>query len=626
VSRLSGWAARLLATGSQSGRHKLHVLRFGRLTENLAALVELCDDATQKLGGQWVLDRRYVASFARGALDLARQIVFDSGVMAGDVSSEHYTVLDSVRRSVDELLAAPAPAEHRAEPLLAELGLDEAARVGGPEPPGSLSGVLLTSDPDRPLSMRLEISPGDETHVVPRHPTDDAPDRASDTFAPLARMGLVVERLAGRPQRIAWRRAGAGFAVVEREDLASPVADPPSGPRLAAALHSRETVFRDAGSVAVAGLAVGRVRRGSGKDVSDAARPCVLVLDSAGTLSREAWRDAAAVLVVRGPVEEPWLATAREWCVPVLLGLGAAGRGLKEGETVTVDAQEGVVYRGLVEELVLYHLAEPASLQREPEYGLLREAIRRVAPPPGAGVRYDAGPDPVVSPLVGVLRAAHERALASFGALHFGPRGRRAGTDLRGALFPGSLRVVDAGGGTSPAGDHGWRPGVTWDRIRSQALRALLEPLSPAEPGPAPSPGRPAPAALAVLTEERATLHVEWPGGAVLVEASLGENPTANTVYCALRGTPVGDEEPMRRSVIESGFRLLDLGPGLTGWMRARDLEETRRILWRVGRSLGTLLAEPARARRVHPDPEAGRDEREDVETSRGNGPGGQRA
>jgi phosphohistidine swiveling domain-containing protein len=625
VSRLSGWLARFLATAPRGARHKLHVLRFGRLTQNLAALVERCDDATRKLGGQWVLDRRYVASFAQGALELARQIVFDSGVMAGDVSSEHYAGLDSVRRGVDGLLATPAPAERRGEPLRPERGPGEAARVRGPEPSASSSGVLLTSDPDRPLSMRLEIARGGETHVLPRHPTEDAPDRVPDGFAPLARMALVVERLAGRPQRIAWRRTGTGFAVVERQDLGSPVAEAPWGPRLAEALRSRETVLRDAGSVAVAGFAVGRVRRGTGGEAREAARPCVLVLDGAATLPREAWRDAAAVLVTRGPVGESWLAAAREWCVPVLLGLGAAGEGLKEGETVTVDAQEGVVYRGLVEELVLYHLAEPACLQREPEYGLLREVIRRVAPPPGVGVGDEAHPDPVASPLDEVLRAAHERALASFGALHVGPWGRRAGMVVRGTPFPGSLRVVDVGAGTSPAGDHAWRSRLTWERIRSRPLLALLEPLSPADPETASWPGRPPPTALAVLSEERATLHVEWRGGAALVEASLGEDPTANTVYCALRGTPVGEEQRLRRSVVESGFRLLDLGPGLTGWMRSRDLDETRRVLRRVGRSLGTLLTEPARARE-HPDHGRGRDEREDMETSGGDGPGGQGA
>ena len=109
MSRLSRLASRVLATAPRSTRHKLHTLRFRRVTENLRGLVELCDDATRKLGGQWVLDRRYVASFGQRALELGREIVFDSGVVAGGLSAQLYADLDSVRAGLDGLLARQTP-------------------------------------------------------------------------------------------------------------------------------------------------------------------------------------------------------------------------------------------------------------------------------------------------------------------------------------------------------------------------------------------------------------------------------------------------------------------------------------------------------------------------------------
>jgi phosphohistidine swiveling domain-containing protein len=746
VSRLSGLASRFLATAPQSTRHKLHALRFRRLTDDLRGLVELCDDATRKLGGQWVLDRRYVASFGQRALELGREIVFDSGVLAGGDSSELYADLDSVRGGLDGLLARPALGDSR-EPFVVPLGYAEGAgAVWGPlgrlaelqqhleivipegfaitvaglvehlkhnglwervqracerrasdsgdeveapglvealraaplpetirraiadataalvevepeatfalyptpasseqsgrsgewahavhglspadvagayarlaselvplhvvregegwpcvtcvrETPTERRGVLLTSDPDRPLSMRLEVGAGGETHVVPRHPARGELDGLPEDLAPLARMALVVERFAGRPQMIGWTRNEAGFVVVHCSDLDPPATEPPSGPRLAEALRRHESVFRDPASVAVAGFAVGPVRRVSGRPrLPDTARPAVLVLDDvSGDLPRDLLRKAAAVLAAPDVAEESWLALAREWCVPVLGGLGAATERLEEAEAVTVDADDGVVYRGLVEDLVLHHLVEPSSYQAEPEYRLLREAIRRVAPPSDA----EAAPEPQgASPLAEVLRGAHERALASFGALHFGSWGRREGKTLRGAGFPGSVRVVDAGGGVSPPGEDDWRSGLAWQRVRSEPLRALLEPLTPADLEQSTRPRGSGPAALAVLAEERAVVHIQWPTGTLLIDAGLGEHVTANTIYCALRGTPVGDAGPLREAIVEAGFHLLDLGAGLTGWRPARELDDTRRVLGRMGQALGTLLSEPGR-------------------------------
>jgi phosphohistidine swiveling domain-containing protein len=477
--------------------------------------------------------------------------------------------------------------------------------------------------------MRLEVDAGGgETHVVPRHPIEDAPDGLPDDFAPLTRMALVVERFAGRPQMIAWTRSEGGFAVEQCADMGPPATEPPSGPRLAEALRRYGTAFSDPAAVAVSGFAVGRVRHVPGPPgPSDAARPSVLVLDGAGgDLPRDALRDAAAVLVAGELVEESWLAVAREWCVPVLVGLGAATERLGEAGTVTVDAEEGAVYRGLAEELVLYHLAEPSCYQAEPEYRLLREAIKRVAPPSYVGAAQDSEGPRGAPNLAEMLRGAHERALRSFGTLHFGSWGRRAGIALRGSGFPGSVRVVDAAGGTSPAGENEWRSGLGWERIRSGPFRALLEPLTPTDRERPSPPREPHPAALAVLTEERATVHVVWRTGTLLVDACLGEHRPANTVYCALRGTPVGDAEPLREAVVESGFRLLDLGPGLTGWIHARDLEDTRRVLGRMGRSLGPLLSESASVSRGGEERRPRRNQSENTEAFRGKGPGGRRA
>jgi hypothetical protein len=344
VSRVSGWVGRLRAANLRSSRHKLHAVRFGRLVAGLRSLVELGEDATDKLEGDWVFDRRYVASFAQRTLDHAREIVFDSSVL-GEGSTELDGRLDAVRGRLDRLLAQGA-----------------------------------------------------------RHRSD-----------------------------------------------------------------------------------------------------------------------------------------------------------------------------------------APSATEEEPEYRLLRAAIRALALPSTATPKPG---EPTDAPrLAEVLGDAHERALRSFEGLHFRSWGRRAGIALVGSGFPGPVRVVDAGGGVASAAGHDWRSGLGWDRIRSEPFRALLESLALSRTERLWTSPRPSPAALAILSEERSTVTVDWPKGALVLDARLGEHAAANSVYCALRGEPPGSAQPLARVVAESGFRLVGLGPGLTGWMAGRSREDTRNTLGRMGRCLEALLS-----------------------------------
>jgi hypothetical protein len=349
VSRLARLAGRILTTPPP--RHKLHAVRFRRLTASLRELVALCDDATEKLEGEWILDRSYAAALGQRALELGRSIVFDSHVLSGEDSGRLFASLDTVRVRVEERLAG---------------------------------------------------------------------ERATDS--------------------------------------------------------------------------------------------------------------------------EPRDATAR------------------------------------------------ADDREEPEYRLLREVLERVSLGAAPG---DVGSSPPPAEGLGrVVAEAHEEALRSFEALRPGTWGRRTGRPLRGAGFPGSVRVVDAGGGAAPPGTGGWRPDLEWAAVRSAPLRALLEPLAGSSPRESLRPER-RPDALAVLTGESATFDVRWPRGSLFLDACLGDHAEANVVYVALRGgLPAGT--PVLEDVVASeGFRLVSLAPGLTAWIAGHGPEETRRALGRLGEALPALVSEP---------------------------------
>jgi hypothetical protein len=367
VARISGLVGRVLASPPRSARHKLHQVRFGRLIGSLLHFVELSDDASDKLGGEWILDRSYVASFVGRTLDRAREIVFDSAVLTGDHSAELHARLDAVRADLGRLMST-------------------------------------------------------------------------------------------------W---------------------PPRG---------------DKGSTAM-------------------------------------------------PLE-------------------SGGDGAKK---------------------------EPSHVE-EPEYRLLRAAIRRLALTPDT--MPGSASSPTVPHLAEVVQEAHERALRSFEGLHFRSWGQRAGSTLVGSGFPAPVRVVDSGGGVAPA-HRAWGSSVGWERVDSAPLRALLGPLVTSDRRRSSVSPEPGSFALAVLGAGRSTVALNWPTGALLVDARLEDHAAANFVYCALRSTPMGRGEGLERVLTQSGFRQLDLGVGTTGWMSGQTPDDTRDVLGRMGRSLEALLLDRPSASRV---------------------------
>jgi hypothetical protein len=203
-----------------------------------------------------------------------------------------------------------------------------------------------------------------------------------------------------------------------------------------------------------------------------------------------------------------------------------------------------------------------------------------------------------------VVADAHEEALRSFAGVRYHSWGRRAGRPLQGAPFRGSIRLVDAGGGTSPSSEEWGAGGVEWSHVRSAPLLALLgtgngpresEPLMPER----------SPRALAIVSEEQATVDICWPGRRLLVDACLAEDGEANLVYVALRGEPPPSSIALEDATASHGFRVVPLAPGLTAWLAGRSSSETRRALGRVGTTLAVLGGEDARAAGGRPGPEA---------------------
>lgn len=289
-------------------------------------------------------------------------------------------------------------------------------------------------------------------------------------LATLAEMALSVERVLGGPQVIRWAMDGSGRLVIESARSAARTEDEGNPAGLVEALDVAE-VFLRGGETAQAGVAAGRIARVREDAAEEFPLGAVAVARAASPRLSPVLRRAAALVTEIGSTAGHLATIAREMRVPALFGVAEALRLLPEGEEVTLDAGEGVVYRGTVEPLLRHHAQGLDLGPSDPEYILLRRLLRLIMPlnlvdpespdftPEGCRTLHD------------IIHFAHEKAVEELLAINDRRDSLRGMAPHRLALeTPVEVRVLDVGGGL--AEDAG--PEVEREDVRSEPLLAFL--------------------------------------------------------------------------------------------------------------------------------------------------------
>jgi pyruvate,water dikinase len=309
----------------------------------------------------------------------------------------------------------------------------------------------------------------------PLEPADRAAPAISDgDLQRLAASALTVERYMKRAQDIEWvlDRDGRLYLLQARPLLIS--ADRPSGARgiTERVKGTYPVLLRGRGTVACRGIGSGRVHL-VGQDVpSEIPRGAVLVARTSTPKLAAGIAEASAVITDVGTATGHLAAIAREFRVPTVVDSGNATEVLVDGQEVTVDAEENVVYGGRVEELLHYQLLKSSSFEEKQEYFLLRRILKRVAP---LNLNDPESPEFTASnctTLHDVIRFAHEEAVEELirgrwvRATIGDPMVRRLQLEI-----PIDLVLIDLGDGVSLAEPS--RYAAAGDVV-STPLRALL--------------------------------------------------------------------------------------------------------------------------------------------------------
>ncbi|SMC16506.1 pyruvate, water dikinase [Desulfacinum hydrothermale DSM 13146] len=273
----------------------------------------------------------------------------------------------------------------------------------------------------------------------------------SSQLSLLASTGLLLERYFKRPQDVEWAFDTSGRLVIlqARPLRVKPFTDTDTC-RLADLAADTPVVWSGRGDVVQRGIAAGRVFVVEGdEDLQRVPPGAILVARESSPRLAQVIRQVQGIITDVGSPMGHMATVAREFRVPTVVNTRTATRDLRTGDEITLDANENVIYRGRIQDLCYYELAQGEVFEESYEYRLLQRLLRHITP-----LNLVDPQSPQFSPqgcrtLHDITRFVHERAVAELANINLaGPHLAGSKPKRLQASIPLDLRVIDAEGGT----------------------------------------------------------------------------------------------------------------------------------------------------------------------------------
>ncbi|HDQ39714.1 MAG TPA: hypothetical protein ENN39_01610 [Desulfonatronum sp.] len=221
--------------------------------------------------------------------------------------------------------------------------------------------LVSRQDPDQFLARQPAPKPAAAESAAAKTNNLCLDDKTAST---LAKWGLELEALTGSPQDVEWAQDQAGGLFVlqsrpiQRLEPAQTGEESRETPRPA----DHVSKLLEVGTPASVGIAAGPVHRLVGEArLEDVPAQSILVTPAIPpSLVRLVYK-VKAVLAESGGKASHFASVAREFGLPLVVGLGDLTQVLEDGQIVTVDAYRGLVYQGEVAELIAWQQRREAK-------------------------------------------------------------------------------------------------------------------------------------------------------------------------------------------------------------------------------------------------------------------------
>ncbi len=298
-----------------------------------------------------------------------------------------------------------------------------------------------------------------------------------EQLSELADTGLLIEKNFRKPQDIEFGFTHEGeLTILQTRPLALKSFNAPSASELAAIKDRYKVIKEHCGTTAQDGIATGPVHIiHSDDDLKNFPPGAILVTKFASPKLASVLHMAAAIITEVGSVTGHLATVAREYRVPALFNCENITTTLREGQEITLDAEEPAIYEGVVKELKYYALSEE-EIGETYEYRLLRRVLKKIEPlnlvdPTEKNFRPEA-----CQTLHDIIRFVHEKAVQTIvdqGYYHPHDPDTAAGKLKLGV--PMDLVVIDIGGGLAEDIETGKKAIIKPEQVRSVPMKALIQ-------------------------------------------------------------------------------------------------------------------------------------------------------
>jgi len=428
----------------------------------------------------------------------------------------------------------------------------------------------------------------------------------------LAESALFLDRYYKRPLDIEWCiDEGGKLYILQCRPLKMAHKSKISVKDLKEILAQKKVIIYKQGQVAQRGITAGKVCQ-INEDDDPATFPAggIAVTKYSSPRLSHIIRRAKAIIADVGSSTGHMATVAREFGVPLIVNSNDATKILLNGNEITVDAEENIIYEGIVKELLEYETEAEDVFRELKEYKMLRQLLRKISPlilidPNSADFTAEN-----CQTYHDILRFSHEKAVHELINLNMSSkRFKEIKTKTLKLPIPLDLSVIDLGSGLSDDSSSDEINSV--NQIRSVPMHAILEGLtSPGVWSTEPvqfgfgdlvssmtryseKPGKYTGQNLAVISEKYTNLNLRLGYHFNVIDTYISENINDNYIYFRFVGGVTETERRHLRAILlkdileKMNFVVTVTGDLVIARLKKWEADQTLLILKKIGELIG---------------------------------------
>lgn len=395
-------------------------------------------------------------------------------------------------------------------------------------------------------------------------------EKQADSLPPeqakeLARACMAIESYLKRPVEVEWSMDDASKLYILQARPFTPEEPLQNTPFVC--VDDKEVVLEGEGFIVQQGVASGKVHiLHSDEDLSTVPHGAVLVSRFTSPRYSRIMPRLKGIITDIGSPAGHMATIAREHRLPTVVNTGNATQILHNGDEITLDASNNVIYRGIIPELQRFELENQCVFEESYEYRLLRRLLKRISPLHLVDPKSDDFRPSNCRTFHDITRYIHEKAVEELIQI---TENRNLGDETKPRRLvldiPLGLTVIDVEDGLQGAPDKD----AHFNDVLSVPLQGLLQgminsdmwctnPVAVDMTSFMSSFTRTVPAALsspvrvgrnlAVVSREYCNLHLRLGYHFNIVDAYLSEQINDNYIYFRFMGGVTGQERRSRRA------------------------------------------------------------------------------